>query len=414
MPTKYQIELNGEVIPGIIFDDGKVAGAFIKASPNMGYKIKRLVETDLQAELRKFDAGAYKPAPWHSFQPYRDLFHTTHLCRETDVPGMIEYVDPKSKLLTKIRAGRWLTQYMGNYIDADTIEVYAQSTGTPVPEIHFARTAEEMVWVYANGPSSCMAGEASRFSGLGGHHPVEAYAGFDLAVAYITEDGTPEGMPIARTLCWPDKKQFNRVYWRSRTNGVALERALQEQGFSHGKLSGARFSKITIGSSYLLLPYLDASAAIATDDYLQFRRDGWLGGSEQGRVPYSDADKPQAKTCAHAGCSNEVFISNLPAVQLPDGGTEHWCPDCVDAHTYRCAGSSYYYPIETPSVTIQYNGTRDKYSRSWFDDYQRRRLSEGGRGYRQAYVEIDGIWYHPNTTDYQTAISASNPLALAA
>ena len=103
----------------------------------------------------------------------------------------------------------------------------------------FAETADEIEHVYKTGPYSCMSGREA--------YQNRAYAGPDLAVAYLKVDG----VIIARTLVWPAKKVHSRLYGDATHLDVALKKAgYKQSGYyaqrgiaSEPSFDGARMTK---------------------------------------------------------------------------------------------------------------------------------------------------------------------------
>lgn len=117
-----------------------------------------------------------------------------------------------------------------------------------------------------NGVDSCMTHGIGVYNSLvssAGHHPVDAYGGPDLEVAYMERDGKV----VARSLCWPEKKLHGRVYGDSER----LTAALQAAGYEAGSLVGARLKKIPLphDDNAYVAPYIDHHGGVReTADYL--------------------------------------------------------------------------------------------------------------------------------------------------
>jgi hypothetical protein len=172
--------------------------------------------------------------------------HFLHVC--PDDPRLVAYTastkDGMRDIQTKIRPGRYLMEFFGTVMPPAELKRLAEwqqtgcyKSGYENEPLHFAHTPAEIARVYLNGPHSCM---RKRWSIR--NHPCGVYGAGDLAVAWIQTPakllpprqwrriGSTEGweglleakqinhahqprrLVLARALCWPEKKVFNRVY----------------------------------------------------------------------------------------------------------------------------------------------------------------------------------------------------------
>ena len=140
-------------------------------------------------------------------------------------------------------------------------------------QLEFARTEEEIATVYTTGPQSCMSYAAANFISTKKVHPSIVYAAGDLAVAYLRENRRI----IARTLVWPEKKIYSRLYGEDRRLSLRLDTAGYKQdkvvGDSRhrgdGTLVGARVQKIAIGNNFIM-PYIDNYSIKDCGDRFEF------------------------------------------------------------------------------------------------------------------------------------------------
>jgi hypothetical protein len=198
----------------------------------------------------------YRPIPTpvlSRIPPREDGFPDFLHCATTN--GMVAYTPDD----TKGRADVQVVSKLGGYlvktrpsISARLVtELSEQFAGLTMgdQDIKFADSADDIERVYVEGPCSCMGGsswedEVSRALDDGDLdpdqasmvHPVRAYAGPDLQVAYI--EG-PDGSVSARCVVWPDKKIHGRVY-----GSPGLAYALQARGYVYGSLVGARLTRL--------------------------------------------------------------------------------------------------------------------------------------------------------------------------
>jgi hypothetical protein len=160
-----------------------------------------------------------------------------------------------------------------------------------------ARTPEDIVYVYNNGPHSCMAYdlEGAVFERVD-QHPCAAYGNSDLAVAYILR----RGEITARCMVWPEQKKFGRIYGdRSRL----LER-LKENGYIEvWDMAGAKIRQLRTKSGQLILPYLDGNLGVIPEG------EEWLVLTDQphiiGKSPYGI---PSADSCYRCDNSGVVLM----------------------------------------------------------------------------------------------------------
>jgi hypothetical protein len=234
-----------------------------------------------QREFGRFASCDYRPAPWI----YEDWFNgLTDESRNGPDFNMRLYAakhrhfphvakgDPTQIAFTpddvygardgqrRMRVGRYLAQYYSDVLSNERIQELCGQWDTEFGiglEVKFATTGEDMVRVYQNGPNSCMSHSASDY---GGEHPAQVYAAGDLAVAYLERNGEI----TARTLCWPGKKLYGRVYG-DETRMHSLMEALEYEHEDHGdsgnssEFEGARLLKIPFQRSRTgwLMPWLD-------------------------------------------------------------------------------------------------------------------------------------------------------------
>jgi hypothetical protein len=155
----------------------------------------------------------------------------------------------------RTRPGRYLTKYFSDVLSPAEIESWSLAWATEFApaSLKLAYAADDIEYVFENGPSSCMSGSASRFSS--DVHPVRVYAGPDLAVAYITNGGE---RIAARAVVWPDRKLHSRIYG----DHARLEDALRAEGYTGGSLNGARIQCIEDSSGGYVMPHIDGAYAV--------------------------------------------------------------------------------------------------------------------------------------------------------
>lgn len=99
--------------------------------------------------------------------------------------------------------------------------------------VYFTTDPAEIVEIYGKGPHSCMKERPWDARGYGDSP--------DLALAYVKG---VNGRVLARTICWPDRKIWWRIYGGTIGTG-RLATGLQRLGYAKGSLSGARIVEHT-------------------------------------------------------------------------------------------------------------------------------------------------------------------------
>jgi hypothetical protein len=204
---------------------------------------------------------AGKAPVWHQSLWYRvaHKHHTLHpyCAKRDDIPGGIAVAETYARLYTQrftvMRPGRYLTKYFGNALTEGDIKTLAQrQIGDSIAvTVYFAKTGDEIVWVYENSPRSCMKmNRDERYIDEAldeDIHPVRAYAHPEnhLAVAFIMRDRTAKpnydgavttdndyGYPPvhARTVVNTQRKCYYRLYGQNASECV-LEEALRALGY---------------------------------------------------------------------------------------------------------------------------------------------------------------------------------------
>jgi hypothetical protein len=313
----------------LTYEDGDEAGRYVKSqnffyrgSLGPRYRAIKIGEDDprlwRERELKKFADGTYQRVPWTDF--YQDT-------------GMYEHIDPDNMSLvrfinspedgyqgkyTSMSPGRFIRKFLDRMPSPSRMDKWCAQMGldATTSPLMVARTAEEIVNVYNNGPHSCMAYTLDNevFCHLD-QHPVSAYGDSDLGVAYIERYGEI----TARCLVWPDKKFYGRIYGdRERL----LERLKENDYIEEWDMIGAKIRQVrSKGSNKLIIPYLDVSENVGVI------REGndWLILSDAPHIiAKSPNGRPTVEKCQHCG-KKEV---PLVAYYGPD--------DDYDEPEYKC------------------------------------------------------------------------------
>src|SRR5690606_11613913 len=192
--------------------------------------------------------------------------------------------------------GRYLRRYFGAELTEAEIERYAidwTELFEPLP-LRFAWSPEEIVWVYENGPRSCMSHGRNDYNSS--VHPTYVYGAGDLAIAYLVNK---RGRVSARVLVWPERKIYGQIYgdsWR-------IEPALKDAGYTlaaYSGFEGARLLRIEDRPGVFVAPYVDDPApnrAWDEGDYLVLDWDGDI---------FCDSTSGLARAFACAACGGRV------------------------------------------------------------------------------------------------------------
>jgi hypothetical protein len=318
--------------------------------PGRKFQPRPVPEDNSNWELRergRFAKGEYIQLPWINALWYKAIpGHYAHISRKD--PSKIAFTENAKKgaadLKTMLSPGRYLMRFFSERITKTQIKDLATqyaATYNPV-KYALARTAKQIELAYLRGPNSCMSAPVDSYA-TKGIHPVRAYAGPDLAIAYLKV----QRRITARTVCWPEKKLYSRIYGDS----YRLASALHKDGYKQGNLAGARMSKILVPGmkKTYICPYVDGERIVhVTDDHLVIGRPSsakyvQLDGSRtDGRAG------PFSYECGN--CGNYCEEIDHPIV-VQDFG-ERWCDECATEYLHRCEATQQYYGNEDNIVTL--------------------------------------------------------------
>lgn len=321
-------------------------------------------------ELSRFTDGTYVPLPWVDL-PKLSLT-AEHFAHVSTVDGArIAYTQDAAKgagdIQTRVRPGRYLTQFYGDIFDAPTIAKMAAEFDRDFGEANellFADTEEDIERVYVGGPRSCMSYAANHFDSP--MHPCRVYAAGDLAVAYMVRDGEI----TARALCWPEKKLYGRVYG----DETRLCDLLESASFSSGSLDGARMLRIEHGNGFVV-PYIDGACSCSDDGmHLILGGRGICGDNQNGlsgsSMTCSDCDSPIDEADCRSDdsgnnycddCYNERYsnceryneecdadtVQEVICNSRYDGRTtQYWGERAIENEAFECEGSGKWYANE--------------------------------------------------------------------
>ena len=318
----YELLTNGE--------PAAEAARILTETTGKKHQVRPVVDqTWIQREQARFDTGHYERLPWTLFYLWKEgidgdkLF--AHVSKTS--PGKVAFTESPEKgaadRQTVISPGKFLERY--TTLGADKIKSLANEFTARYADsvLKFATTADEIESVYVNGPSSCLAYKACHFE-TDGTHPARVYAAGDLAVAYTIPIDAEECNKISeRCLCWPAKKIYGRIYGES----GRLANLLANEGYSPGKLDGARLLKLRNDMDDYIMPYIDYAGCSDNGDHFIIQSHGdYHADNTNGLL-----EERNRVMCDH--CGDTVHDENTRWIE---GNDETWCESCADDYSFVC------------------------------------------------------------------------------
>lgn len=350
------------------FDTGEEAAKAAKAmSDERGVKVQPRRVTDgnwREREQTKMDNGTYRKLPWHDEPWWKELApihreHFPHVSQNN--PALIAFTaseqEGSADLQASIRPGRYLerffTKELNKFLIRDLASVYAKTYETN--ELQFADDPESVEEVYTVGPSSCMSKDSSAYR-AGAPHPVRAYAGGDLRVAYLRR----QGRVVARSVVYDDKKLFNVIYG----DKALMEPLLRKAGYKPGAPVGARMTKVkhatgdADGSYVFMVPHVDGVPYYVSDgDFIKtgdpnISMDRVQGFSVSGGAGVSEP----MFTCE--GCEKiDMAVRGAQSVFVDNTKARRRCTSCASRDAVNCTISGY---LVLKSMTVQLGNEKSK------------------------------------------------------
>lgn len=323
-------------------------------------------------EESRFEYGVYMKLP--GFWPVAPDTYPHFSKMKFD---MIAHTESPEKgehdIQTRIAPGRYLQKYFPNLgsekIKQLVLDLNAEVEKRNSYELKFARTADEIEHVYINGPSSCMSKPVHYYSG--DVHPVRAYGGGDLSIAYITKGSMDI---VARVVVWEAKKAVGRVYGEEKDRRI-LEKLLEEAGyvdwdcnFRGAKLKAIPNKKNSYSTGYCF-PYID---------YIERAelKDDWIILGEGNICCQTDCGVVNLAEHLCSCCDEDMFEDDLYVFH--DTG-DRVCSHCADNEGFYCEGSDRYYSNNVEQYEVYICGRPYRQTRYWSEDYFERHGFECAR-----------------------------------
>lgn len=332
-------------------------------------------------EQKRFDDGTYRLVPWVNYDwwhhPYATAIHRNQFPHPAlEKPGYLAYTkndeEGTKDKQTIVKPGVYLEQYFLRVMDdhgirqKHMVEVFAAEYG-PI-EVKFAKTEKEIISVYENGPDTCM--KAKCWPG-DGRNPAYIYAAGDLQVAYLGDLDDAS----ARTLVWPEKKTYSRVYG----DIARITQGLNKLGYKWGAPIGAKVKKVEVKkvkfdpnrgppSGCFITPYIDKLnqrggghlSVIDKGNHLEICEEGRPGSHHCGLPDgYSGLYVPREDefptfTCDCCGKAGHRQLLNVFVTDEADD-EEAWCDRCARYKSFVCGYSGERFAIDSVNHTMVYD-----------------------------------------------------------
>lgn len=345
----------------ILFEDGRNAKDFCEKAQKRLQPRKAKTNINWRAKAQnRFDDKTHTLPDY--LKPYALEDHYLHISRES--PPLLAYYKDVSKgeqdSFTKIS----LENYFKNYheklspSERDGIVSRYNKANPIVDGVKFARTPEEIEKVYTDRSqiSSCMSGDFKQYP----YHPSAAYGNCDLGVAYLTNT---RGKVTARTVVWPDKKRYGRIY-----GDGALATKLGQRGYTKNGFTGAKVRKVRIPlhKDTFLLPYWDHHDGLTNldDDFFVVSQTGHSWGDSSGiRGRYDTSKLPYCNGCM-------IYFRGENPPTLTKFKKWKFCDECKKSRFYICARlKKEFYSGESPNTLVNVAGKVEIWSHEAFRQY---------------------------------------------
>jgi hypothetical protein len=352
------------------------------------FKHTQITDDWMKREQSRFDSGEYtRVLP--SLEMYCKPVHFVHISKKHE--GMLAYtkdaVDGANDTQKRISVHGYLEQYapeVNEELRARLARDHAENF--VLSEVRFAVTPDEIEGVYTNYEydsavsDSCMRYTTRHFKSQ--VHPTRIYGAGDLAIAYLTND---EGQTTHRTLCWPAKKLYSRMY----APDDRLHNLLKQMGYRKSSgyyngygdkeksdapsMAGARLLKIESDEypGVYVAPYCDEIDMMRDcGDHFVLDPNGsydcQLSNDSNPNGLTQEDDELDGKSCRCERC--EQRSDYLTTVNTGRFSKEQWCDDCVSDHAFICEGRNEYYASYTfQSVEINYSTYERSYAENNFN-----------------------------------------------
>ena len=275
-----------------------------------------------------------------------------HFVYLSPLDGMIgytpDYLYGRQDRQVRMKPGKYLSKYYPE-IPAHVASHWVHACAPK--ELTISSDSDVIADVYFNGPPSCQhpaSDHANDYTKDWDRHPCRMYAGPDLAIAYLGDRKSA----IARSIVWPEKKVYVRVYGE-----MSLQDRLEALGYQEGDLHGAKCRKVTDGDR-IIVPYVDGASGIAdAGDYLILKNHGYDYGAKEtcGYVGEEETYYCSRGDCDRERDEDDTYCSQCQEYQwscedcgaeyfsdetCPNGESGQWCETCYSDHVTCCESCS--------------------------------------------------------------------------
>lgn len=339
---------------------------FAKRAPDLDWR---------KREMARFLLGEYTPClfadeTWFVNRQSSLLQHYPH--KSAERADFVAFTESPEKgeqdRQTRVKVGVYLTRFFSDVLTPNEIQHWSRlaNMSAESAEIQFAKTTDEIVDVYLNGPDSCMSENVGHYSS--DIHPVSVYGDSDLQLAYIRKPSAYHENAIAcRALVWPEKMVYGRVYpTPERYNGEARDIARAEQeslilnleriGYRSGSFNGAKIRAICDSDDSYVMPYLDGGYNLTQSGaWFVFDKNGTItANNTNGLTDLSGMICERCEDSVHEDYTQTVYVGT-------NGYHQTWCEHCSGNHAFHCEGYGEAFCDDMESVSIGH----ETYSLRW-------------------------------------------------
>ena len=325
----------------------------------------------------------------------------------------------KEQRAVKIRPGRYLKKYFPSMSD-DEIRMHSALIFGDC-KLVFYSTFEAMYNTYMSLKkdgivTSCMAHEPKEYDLCDGdfdRHPLQVYHNSDVQLAALLN---AYGKPIARALVDTKTKEYPIIYgqWEK------MEPILEQAGYTHGDLSGAKINKILRadeGDHAYVMPYIDACRNHSREVY---RHAYVIDCGDYFEITEDDAGIPCSDTCGYIKSVNLATCSYCGGEELEEGmhtiGANDdilVCEHCYMHRTYEVTTRHGSF-IDIDYLADDYIGSEDRNYIFYNEDAARyhgyEQCCESGEWHpRDELVTYpDDRYVHPDNWDHDNDVNEDN------
>lgn len=311
-------------------------------------------------ENRRMQFGAYKKLPAFVLQELSQhssiyIRHCLHLSE--DGKSIAYTPDTKHGALDRqIRTTfeRYLTKYYSEFMSAHQIRDFAAAMAKGDYQVEIGDTREDFSFAFSGqdlkSPSSqfrsCMSYEKNdpHYSPNLPCHPAEMYAAGDLRISFIRNPIDRKKI-LARSILYPAKMTFSKVYAVSAEMETILSNLLKEKGYRYrASLVGARLLREEYKPGMCVMPYVDGPQYLIETGCGEFFEisddsDGHVGiaNDTYGTAYIHDPEPEHTYFCENCeeDQNDEDSVEVVTSRRRSYNNHSTWCSHCADnAATY--------------------------------------------------------------------------------